>query len=421
MGWIAAVTALVASSTTLSVALIATDRGVSRAAETALLDRARALQFELEREGDYSPPHVDEELSEFVHGDVTVAVDGPYGMLAGSPDLPRLGEERCEILGGDPTWIVCAAKGERGVWVYAGRPRALVLAHRDLLLSAGLVALVVVVLGSLIAALIVVRTSLAPLVRLVAAVDAMSPDSAALPRSGLAEVDRLAAALESATGRLTDELRRSRAFAADAAHELRTPLAKLRTTLELRGETLAPNSEAAAENDALVMRTKSLGELVDRLLLLASPQEALQAATLVSLAATVDSVAEEVGRPGRLALHLLDDGLVYGDATILAAMVSNALDNALKYAPGPIDVSVRRQDSDVVVRVDDTGPGLEPEHLERVFEPFYRAPDRRGAPGFGIGLALVAHVAAAHGGEARFVTEDSGAHLVISIPAASPS
>jgi signal transduction histidine kinase len=109
---------------------------------------------------------------------------------------------------------------------------------------------------------------------------------------------------------------------------------------------------------------------------------------------------------------------VRGDSSLLTSLVENAVQNALKFAPdGSITVCVQGgEGAHVVLRVVDSGPGIPPEQRERVFDPFYRAKPGVAA-GHGLGLALIAHIARAHGGHAHFEDVPRGAELVIRLPA----
>jgi signal transduction histidine kinase len=111
--------------------------------------------------------------------------------------------------------------------------------------------------------------------------------------------------------------------------------------------------------------------------------------------------------------------MVRGDPALLRAAVLNAVENALKFAPeGAVTVTVRASPQAVLVRVSDEGPGVPMGLRDALFAPFHRSAAARaaGQPGHGVGLALIAHVTRAHGGEARFVDADRGATLEVSLP-----
>ncbi len=266
--------------------------------------------------------------------------------------------------------------------------------------------------------------SLAPLARLAASVgdtDADAPDAARLPaRAGYAEVDALRDALAELLARHGRALATTRRFAADAAHELRTPLGTMRAELDLLAESLP--TDAAASLGRVRETAVALGSLCERLLVLASPLDAARMAR--EAVAPADVVREVVaGLPAaqreRVAVALDDDAVVAGDAALLRSVVANAVTNALTFAPqGRVTVQVAVHGEQVVTTVRDEGPGVAAAERERVFEAFYRAPTTRaaGTRGHGVGLALIAHIARAHGGSARFEDVPRGASLRVDLP-----
>jgi len=425
VGWTAAICALIASIATLAVAMLVIDREAIADAKVDVLDRARVFISELESEGEFGDDqkHVEDEISEFTHGGIAIAVDRDGRELGGSQELPDFLGEGCAFRErSNVTWLVCSVTGPLGYRVRMGEPKSLLLAHRKPLLLGGLVALFFLVLLSVVAGLIVARWSMAPLTRLCAALGVLQPESgetvAALPKSGLVEVDLVATALDDLVSRLQREISRSRNFAADAAHELRSPLAKVRAELELLAEEKTPSGPEATRLKSVVDHVASLGLLVEQLLVLASPHESIRSTTLVSLAVTVETVVEQLeqGDRSRVIVALEDDGMVIGDATILSSVVSNALSNALKYSEGPVHAKVSMEDGTILFRVDDRGPGMDSSQRTSVFQQFFRAPEHRGTPGHGIGLALIAHIVEAHQGTVAFVDEAPGAHLEIRLP-----
>jgi len=270
----------------------------------------------------------------------------------------------------------------------------------------------------------VAARSLAPLARLAASVgdvDADAPDASRLPpKEGYAEVDALRAALAGLLTRHGRSLATTRRFAADAAHELRTPLGTMRAELDLLAESLTP---ADAATLARVRETTvALASLCERLLVLASP---LDGARLAREAVSPADVVRDVvaglpaGRRARVDVALDDDAVVAGDAALLRSLVANAVDNALTFAgEGRVAARVASEGESVVVTVRDEGPGVAAGERERVFEAFYRAAGTRaaGTPGHGVGLALIAHIARAHGGSARFEDVPRGASLRVELP-----
>lgn len=251
---------------------------------------------------------------------------------------------------------------------------------------------------------------------------ALAPD----PPDDYEEVAAIRSALRDLSARVQELLAQANRFAADAAHELRSPLTALRTELELLAEDSAPPERAVLER--AIERVVLVSELLDRLLVLALPSDDVhEGFETVALADIVEQVARELpaAQGARLELRLTSEGLVRGDVHLLRSLVVNALENALKFAPeGKIGVRVADRAAslqptlvarEVVLEVVDSGPGVPEELRARVFVPFYRvSPDR--APGHGLGLALIGHIARAHGGRAGFEPCAGGARLVVTLP-----
>lgn len=257
-----------------------------------------------------------------------------------------------------------------------------------------------------------VGRGLRPLVRLTGEVAARRPD--ALDRLRLTdvpeEVQPLVAALNGLLQRLEHALNVQRAFVADAAHELRTPLAALKIQLQLVERAAGAGQERAAL-DSLRAGLERASHLVAQLLVLARQEPGAEAAPmlapvtlaevlrrcLVEQAALAQDGAVDLGA-GRI-----DDGMVMGDADALQVLISNLVDNAVRYtqAGGRVDVALQRVEgsgaacSRLRLTVDDSGPGIAPAERERVLDRFYRSAGS-GQPGSGLGLAIVRSIALRH-------------------------
>jgi len=254
-----------------------------------------------------------------------------------------------------------------------------------------------------------------------------------VPPSGY-EVARLAETLNDMLARLDEASVRERVFVADAAHELRSPLASLRTQLEVALAHPRGQDWTHVVSEGLV-DVHRMAVLVDDLLLLArlgapaDPAGAAGPARVVDLA----SLARDRAAASRRVPVVLesptssDDGcLVRGSARAYERLLDNLLDNAARHAATRVGLSVRRSQvqgaDEVVLEVVDDGPGIDEADRERVFERFARldAARDRDAGGAGLGLAIVRAVAEATGGSVRATGRADGrpgARLVVRLPA----
>jgi len=223
--------------------------------------------------------------------------------------------------------------------------------------------------------------------------------------------------------------RRQRDFVADAAHELRTPLAIMRGASELGlAAGTGPAQEAGLEQ--ALAQNAHLTRLVENISTLARADSGavdLVRAPLdlsrlvVETVAGVDVLAEDRGV--RLVVETPGAVRVVGDAGRLRQALLILLDNALTYTPddGSIMVSVARQGGHARLRVGDSGPGIAPEDLPHLFERFYRADKARGSVGSGLGLSIGRWIAEAHGGHITAANAPGrGALFTVTLPLASP-
>jgi signal transduction histidine kinase len=198
-------------------------------------------------------------------------------------------------------------------------------------------------------------------------------------------------------------------FTADAAHELRTPLAVIRNEAEVALRQARSGEEYGRVLESVLEESIRLSRTADELLFLCRQDAGLNPRTSepVDLAPLLDEVvgnmrlvAQEKGVS--LTLDAAAGGRVAGDARQFRRVFYNLIDNAVKYTPagGRVRVGCRRDDGEVVVTVADTGAGIPEEHLARVFDRFYRVdPARNGeGGGAGLGLAICKSVVEAVGG-----------------------
>lgn len=233
-----------------------------------------------------------------------------------------------------------------------------------------------------------------------------------LPDAGLPdEVAPLVGSLNAMLERLGQAFDSQRAFVADAAHELRSPL----TALKLQAQLLrrAPDDDSRqAALDTLVAGVDRATRLVEQLLTLArqepgAAQAALQPVQLAPLVrqALADQAPLAQARGSTLSLQVApetEDAQVHGDAAALSVLLRNLVDNALRYTPegGTVQVGLARDAADGwLLTVDDSGPGIPEGERERVFERFVRGSRAGEASGSGLGLAIVRSIAQRHGGK----------------------
>jgi signal transduction histidine kinase len=293
---------------------------------------------------------------------------------------------------------------------------------RDVLLIAGPVALLVATgAGYLLAGL-----SLRPvdsMRRRAAAISAETPGERLPVPHTRDEVERLGETLNAMLDRLEAALARERDFVADAGHELRTPLALLRTELELalrHADSAEELREAVQRSSAEVDR---LAQLAEDLLLLARSHggglplrvEPIEAADLLTrVASRFEWRAQAASRP--LSTSQPDGLRLQGDPMRLEQALGNLVDNALRYGEGAVLVSARPASAMVELHVIDEGAGFPPEFLERAFERFSRHDHARARGGAGLGLAIVRTIAEAHGGSAHAGRSDTGADVWLTVP-----
>jgi len=220
------------------------------------------------------------------------------------------------------------------------------------------------------------------------------------------EILPLVEALNGLFGRLNQALENERRFTADAAHELRTPLAALRVQAQvaLRAQE---DSERRHAIEQVLEGTDRATHLVEQLLTLARLDPDTARAThqpldLRVVATEILSALAPAAVAKRIELSLTEGSpvMVQGDAAILGVLLRNLVDNAVRYTPegGTVTVAVNSDHGSAVLEICDTGPGILPEERGRVLERFYRGLGT-GQSGSGLGLSIVKRIAQLHGGE----------------------
>lgn len=293
---------------------------------------------------------------------------------------------------------------------------------RHLLVRATLIGIPITIIAALSGARLLSRQALASLGHIVRTANALSIDQldtriACAPGAGR-EIEELVAALHAMLDRIACAANSLRRFTADAAHELRTPLAVLSSEIEVclrhprDSETLRATLEDALEG------LSSLSRLVDVLLTLSRSDAGELPLTLTrfdpiafitQLAAPFDCVAAERNLTLRIELptQAMAVPTLYTDQMLLGRALANLLDNACKYASegGTITVALREATDAIQFIVSDSGPGMSEHDIQHACDRFYRSPIHRGSTeGFGLGLSLACEFARSLGGTLTLAT-----------------
>jgi two-component system OmpR family sensor kinase len=308
------------------------------------------------------------------------------------------------------------AQGQRLVVVVGtpleARDDALVTLRTEVLVGAPIALLLASLLGYVVAA-----GALRPVERMRSRVTAISAsrlgDRLPVPPSS-DEISRLGETLNEMLARIETAMERERSFVADASHELRTPLAHLKAEVELALESPRSHRELELALQSVASETDRLAQLAEDLLLLARVDEGTLPIRrqdvrldelLNGIARRFERRAHEEGR----AIEVVANGAHLNvDRLRVEQALGNLVENALRYGEG----TIRLEGDTQMLRVSDEGPGFPPGFAPRAFERFSRADESRGTGGAGLGLAIVAAVAEAHGGSASV----AGADVTIRLP-----
>jgi signal transduction histidine kinase len=250
--------------------------------------------------------------------------------------------------------------------------------------------------------------------------------------AGGSELADLARLLNRMFDRLEASFAHARRFSADVSHELKTPLSLVRLNAEKLRPSLAADTEASARLDDLIEETGRLHTIIERLLFIAKAESgtltlARQArdaqAVVAGFAEDAQALAEDAGVRFELAAN--DPGPVHCDPGLVRQLLLNLLTNALKVSPpgGVVALASRTAGGWWQLEVSDSGPGLPPGELERVFQRFVRYHRPGGPPpepGHGLGLAICRSIAELHHGRIRAENRPGGGlSVIVEIPASS--
>jgi signal transduction histidine kinase len=308
---------------------------------------------------------------------------------------------RSEQLLADPDTAILAKCGSYFQLQGAQQQRDLTLSH---LLEYSLITLTLVMALAAILGWIVAGRALRPVHRITAAARAASEHNLAArvaltgPRDELRD---LAETFDEMLGRLQAAFDGQQRFIANASHELRTPLAVMGATVdvvlgnpdstpgELRG--MAADIRAAVDHAE---------QLIGALLILARSERGLTVHEEVDLGTVVEDVLDTADLGDRRVHATLEPAVIFGDPMLAERLIANLVDNAVRYnaAAGDIWISTRATAGNGHLTVANTGPVVSPVDADRILQPFQRLSERTSHDGFGLGLAIVASIAAIHGG-----------------------
>jgi len=297
--------------------------------------------------------------------------------------------------------------------------RSLTLSH---LLQYSLITLAVVIALAAVLGWIFAGRALRPVHRITTAARAASEHNLSArvaPTGPRDELRELAETFDDMLGRLQAAFEGQQRFIANASHELRTPLAVMRATVDvvLDNPDSTPDDlrVMAADIRAAVDHAE---HLIGALLLLARNERGLTVREKVDLATVAEDVLD--GRlAGRRVHAALEPAVISGDPVLAERLIANLVDNAIRYnlPGGEVWVSTRAVAGGSELVVANTGPVIDPGDTGRIFQPFERLSDRTSYDGFGLGLAIVASIAAIHGGTATArPRDDGGLSVTVTIP-----
>jgi two-component system heavy metal sensor histidine kinase CusS len=292
-------------------------------------------------------------------------------------------------------------------------------------------ALLLGIAASAVIAIAVTRRGLWPLQQMTQSLERIGPNHLS-ERLGKTtwphELRPVATAFDDMLARLEDSFTRLSQFSADLAHELRTPISNIRGEAEVALTRPRTSEDYRNVIESITGECERLSGIVDNLLFLARAEatdrqidrEIFPARPAIEkIASYYRTIAEERG----ISIANEGDGDVYADQLLFDRALSNLLDNALRFTSdkGDITISTETKDDRTELTVKDTGCGIPPQHLSRIFDRFYRVDSSRSSKGTGLGLALVKSIIDLHGGEVAATSEvNRGTTITLTFPTKHP-
>lgn len=312
-------------------------------------------------------------------------------------------------------------------------PQTFIESQRNNLITFFVIAIPAIILVSALGGYLFARRALAPVNQVIDNTNAINAESLSdrIPVPPVRdEIGRLAETINGLLTRLQSAFESQERFIADASHQLKTPLAVLRGELDVLMSRDRSKEEVAAFMKSASQEISMLSKMVEDLLLLARVDAGTSALVLSEM--RLDEVVlaeiprlEKVARTKNIKLGVDFVGFeeqsaptVKGDRYLLSTMVYNLIENAIKYSrPDEIvKVVVENTPSDVLVRVIDTGEGIDPEKIPQIFDRFFRATQDAKTSGMGLGLSIVKKIASLHNATIHVTSElDRGSTFTVQI------
>lgn len=243
------------------------------------------------------------------------------------------------------------------------------------------------------------------------------------------EIGELATSFNSLLGRLGEAFKREQQFIADVAHEMKTPLATLRSSLEVALSQDRTNEEYERLIEDSILEVNAVSNTLKNVLDLAwldapTGRAATEKFNLSQLLQELVEITEKLAQNKNIKVvsDLKADVLIFGYREKLARAILNLLDNAVKYSPkgGVITIRLEEEASRAVVGITDLGPGISKGDLPHIFDRFYRSPRAAHESGTGLGLAISRSTIALHSGEIKVKSElSAGTTFVVVLPKTS--
>ena len=304
----------------------------------------------------------------------------------------------------------------------AQHQRDVTLSH---LLQYSLITLAVVLALAAILGWIVAGRVMRPLHRITAAARAASERNLSARvalRGPRDELHELAETFDEMLDRLQSAFDSQRRFIANASHELRTPLAVMRATVDVVLDNPDSNPEDLRDMATDIRAAVDHADhLIGALLIVARNERGLAVHDEVDLATVAEDVLDSAALSDRRVHATLEPAVISGDPVLVERLVANLVDNAYRYntAAGDIWIATRTVARNSQLIVANTGTLISPADADRIFEPFQRLNERASHDGFGLGLTIVASIAAVHGGTASaHPRDDGGLSVTVTFPSA---